>query len=262
MPGRSTSRMRFARVMLWVQLAGMAVGTIALVYFLGFGVRPRQVGSTFLIAACYLVFTGITTFFMQRVWRAQARRAAANAAHQAVGALTMDNVGGLGRPGMRKGLRSLRRAWLPLTLLGAAMLIAFLVLVDHYEGSALALQSSGVHVEGVITSVTGQEEAPRDGAVDVQYSYAGQTFDTRVYRDDTSPFYHVGEAVTVTLDPSDPQVATVGGSDNEGPAVVWLLIVLLLGGGVAVLLGFAILIGMWRARLKARGATVQADHPA
>jgi Protein of unknown function (DUF3592) len=114
----------------------------------------------------------------------------------------------------------------------------------------------------VITSVTGQEEAPEDGAVDVQYSYAGQTFDTRVYRDDTSPFYHVGEAVTVTLDPSDPQVATVGGSDNERPAVVWLLIVLLLGGGLAIVLGLAILISVWRTRLKTRGATMQADHAA
>jgi hypothetical protein len=254
--------MRFARVMLRAQLAGMAVGAIALVYLLGFRAHPHQVGSAFLIAACYLAFTGITTFFMQRAWRAQARRADANAAPLAGGALTTENAGGIGAPGNRKGLRSLRRVWLSLTLLGAAMLTAFLVLVVHYEGPASALESSGVHVEGVITSVTGQEEAPVDGAVDVQYSYAGQAFNTRVYRDDTSPLYHVGEAVTVTLDPSDPQVATVGGSDNEAPAQVWLLVVLLLGGGLAVVLGLAILIDVRLARRKARMAPLQADHPA
>ncbi len=143
------------------------------------------------------------------------------------------------------------------------MLTAFLVLVVHYEGPASTLESSGVHVEGVVTSVIGQEEAPADGAVDVRYIYAGQTFDTHIYRDDNSPTYRVGEAVTVTLDPSAPQVATVGGSDNEGPGVVWLLIVLLLGGGCAVFLGLAMLIGIGIIRRKARRATVQGgDRPA
>lgn len=253
--------MRFARVMLHVQLAGIAVGAVALVYLLGFRVHPHQVGSASLIATCYVVFTGITTFFAQRAWRAQARRAA-NAARQAGSARTTENAGGLGAPGMRKRLRSPRRAWILVTLLGAAMLTAFLVLVVHYEGPAQALESSGVHVGGVITSVTGQGEAPADGAVDVHYSYAGQAFDTRVYRDDSSPFYHVGEAVTVSLDPSDPQVATVGGSDNEGPVVVVVLIVLLLGGGTAVFLGLWMLIAMRLARRKAPSATIQADHTA
>jgi len=254
--------MRFARVMFRAQLAGMAVGAIALVYLLGFRVHPHQVGSAVLIAAGYLVFTGITTFFAQRAWRAQARRAAANAGRQAAGALTTENAGVPGAPLMPKRLRPLRRAWLWLILLGVAMLGAFLVLVNHYEGQAQTLDSSGVHVEGVITSVTGQEEAPADGAVFVHYVYAGQAFDTRVYRDDTSPFYHVGEAVTVTLDPSDPQVATVGDSDNEAPAVVWLLIGLLVGGVLAVVLGLALLIGMRLDRRRALKATVQADHPA
>jgi len=250
--------MRFARIMLRVQLAGLAVGTVAIVYVLGFRVHPRQVGTAVLTAACYFAVTGITTLVAQRAWRAQARRAAAAGAHQAGGVLTTQNAGGLGAPGMRTRPRSLRWAWLPLILLGAAMLTAFLVLVAHYEGPALALQSSGVRVEGVITSVTRQQEAPADGAVVVHYVYAGQAFDVRVYRDDNSPVYHVGEAVTVTLDPSDPRVATVGGSDNEAPAVVWLLIVLLLGGGLAVILGLAMLLSTWLARRKARSAAVQA----
>jgi Na+/H+-translocating membrane pyrophosphatase len=131
--------MRFARVMLRIQLAGIAVGAVALVCLLGFGVHPHQVGHAFLIAACYVAVTGIGMFFMQQAWRAQARRAAANAAGQAGGARTTDNAGVLGAPGVPKGLRSLRRAWISLIILGAGMLIAFLVLVVHYEGPALAL---------------------------------------------------------------------------------------------------------------------------
>jgi len=262
MRGPSVSRMRFARVMLQVQLACMAVGAVALVYIFGYRAHPHQVGSAFLIAAVYVVVTGIPTILMQRAWRAQARRAAAAAAPGADGVMTTENGGGFGAPRARKSFRSQRRTWLSVTLLGAAMLIAFLVLVDHYEGPALALESSGVHVEGVISSVIGQRMAPADGAVDVQYSYAGQSFDAHIYRDDTSPVYHVGEAVTVTLDPSDPSVATVGGSDNESPGLVALLIVLLLGGGVGVLIGPGMLIAMRLSRQRARRATIQADHPA
>jgi hypothetical protein len=265
MPDRSMSRRRFARVMLRVQLAGMTVGAIALVYVLGFSVHPHQVGYACLIAACYLVFTGIATFFTQLSWRAQARRAAYAARH-ADGAVTTENAGRLDAPGVRGAFRSQRRAWLSVTLLGMTMLIAFLVLVDHYEGQASALESSGVHIEGVVTRVTGQGEVvltkegevKTDGAVDVQYVYAGQTFDTHIYLDDTSPTYRAGEAVTVTLDPSDPQIATVGGSDNEGPALVTLLAVLLVGGGFAVVLGLGMLI---RTRLAQRRAASSGWEP-
>jgi hypothetical protein len=254
--------MRFARRMLQAQLACMAVGAVALVYVLGLRVHPHKIGYAFLIAAAYVFLTGVATVLTQLAWRVQAVRAAATAARGADGVFTTENGGGFAAPRVRQGLRSQRRTWLSVTVLGAAMLIGFLVLVDHYEGPALALESSGVHVEGVISSVIGQRVAPADGAVDVQYTYAGQSFDTHVYRDDTSPLYHLGEAVTVTLDPSDPSVATVGGSDNESPGLVVLLIVLLLGGGVGVLLGPGMLIAMRLTRQRARRATIQADHPA
>jgi hypothetical protein len=253
--------MRFARIMLKVQLAGMAVGAVGLVYVLGFRVHPHQVGYACLIAACYIIFTGTATFFMQQAWRAQARRAAKAARHHD-GEVPTGNTGGLGAPGAPDGLRSQRRVALSATLLGAAMLITFVVLLNHYEGPASDLQSSGVQVEGVVTSLRGQGQAPLNGAVDVRYAYAGQTFDTQIQRDDTSPFYQVGEAVTVTLDPSDPHVATVGGSDNLAPEVVWPLVVLLVLGGGAVFFGLVMLIVIRLARRKARRSIVQADHPA
>jgi Protein of unknown function (DUF3592) len=244
--------------MLRVQLACLVVGAVALVYVLGFGVHPHQIGYACLIAACYVVFTGITTFFMQKAWRSQARSAAANASRHTDGEVTADSAG-LGAPRVQD-VRSLRRAWQSMVLLGAAMLIAFVVLVNHYEGPAMALESSGAHVEGVVTSVIDQGEPPSDGAIDVQYVYAGQTFHAHIYRDDISPFYHVGEAVTVTVDPSNPQVATVGGSDNEGPGVVWLLVALLLLGGVVLLLGLGLLFSLWLAGRRARRATFITDH--
>jgi hypothetical protein len=227
------------------------------VYVLGFGVHPHQVGYACAVAACYVILTGIATFFTQRAWRVQARLAAARAARPADGPGTEANAGAPGTPGVgRVSFRSLLWASLWVTALGAAMLTAFFVLVNHYEGSAMALESTGVQVEGVITSVTGQGDAPADGAVDVQYVYAGQTFDKHIYRDDNSPTYQVGESVVVTLDPSDPQVATVGGSDNQAPGVVWLLVALLVVGGGAVVCGAMMLIATSLTRRKSRRTTV------
>lgn len=255
MPGRSRSRTRFLRVILRVQLATIAIGTVALVYVLGFRVHPHQVEFACLTAACYAAFTGITTFFIQKAWRARAR----TAARRADGEVTA-NSAGLAASG--RNIRFHRRAWQSVTLLGAAMLIAFVVLVNHYAGPAMDLESSGAHVEGEVTSVIGQGQAPVDGAIDVQYVYAGQTFDAHIYRDDASPFYHVGEAVTVAVDSSDPQVATVGGSDNQGPAAVVLFVALLLVGAAALFLGLVMLIAMRLTRRKARRAIMQADDPA
>jgi hypothetical protein len=246
--------------MLGVQLGGMLLGAVALVYLLGFEAHPHRIGSACLFAACYVAVTGIVMLLTQKAWRAQARNAATDAARRATAEMT--ESAGLDAPGGRHYPRSQRRIWLSVTLLGAAMLIAFLVLVVHYEGSAQTLESSGVHVEGVVTNVVGQQEAPFDGAVDVQYVYAGQSFNAHIYRDDNSPFYHVGEAVTVSLDPSDPQVATIGGSDNMRPGLVVLLVVLLLGGGFALFIGLWMLIVPRLARRKTRSTTVQADHPA
>jgi len=249
-PGRSASRTRFLRVILRVQLATITIGTVAVVYVLGFRVHPHQVEFACLTAACCAAFGGVTTFFTQKAWRAQARRADAVTA----------NGAGLAVSGQR--VRPHRRAWQAVTLLGAVMLIAFVVLVDHYAGPSMDLESSGAPVEGVVTSVIGQGEAPVDGAIDVQYVYAGETFDAHIYRDDTSPFYHAGEVVTVDVDRSDPQVATAAGSDNEAPAMVVLLVALLLLGAAALFIGSVMLIAMRLARRKARRAIVRVDHSA
>lgn len=256
MPARPTSRMRFARVMLRLQVAGSALGAALLVYVLGFDVRPHQVGYASLIAACYVVLTGIVTFFTQQAWRVQARAASGNAARDADSALTKESADGLPLAARVAG-RSARRALLSVILLGVAMLIAFVVLVDHYEGQAMMLDSSGVRVQGVVTSVTGHGLRQIDRSVDVRYAYGGQTFNTRIYLDDNSPTYQAGKAVTVTLDPSDPQIATVGGSDNEGPGLVVLLVALLVGGGAAVFIGFWVLVGAQLARRRTRRENIK-----
>jgi len=256
-PDRSAARLRFARIMLRMQLTGLTAGAVVIVYVLGFGAHPHRVGYACLIAACYVACTGIVTFLTQQAWRAQARRAAASDSLHADGAVTTGNTAGAGAAGAWERLRSQRRVWLSVTLLGAAMLITFVVLLGHYEGPADALDASGVPVSGVVTSVIGQGEPPADGAVDVRYVYAGQVFDAHIYRDDNSPFYHTGEAVTVTVDPSDPQVATVGESDNERPGVVWLLVVLLVGGGAAVVVGLLALLALGLTRRAARKASAR-----
>lgn len=259
MPGPVENSARFFRIMLRVQLTGMVVGAAALVYVLGFGVHPHRVAFACVMATGYIVLSGVVTLLLQRAWRTKARRAAATAARHSDSAMTTQDAV-LSAPGRRAGIRSQRRTWLSVTLLGVAMLSGFLVLVSHYESPALALASNGVRAQGVVTGVTGQGEPPANGAVDVQYGYAGQSFTTHIYRNDNSPRYRVGDAVTVTLDPSDPQIATVGGSDNMGPGMVWLLIVLLLGGGCVLVVGIAMLIATELSRRKARSAAIQAGH--
>jgi hypothetical protein len=256
LPARQASWIRFARVMLRLQVAGMALGAAALVYVLGFGVPPLQVGYACLIAACYVVLTGIATFFTQQAWRAHARRFGGNAARDADGRLTTDNADGLAQT-VRDANRSARRAYLSVTLLGLAMLIAFVVLVNHYEGQAMVLDSSGSPVHGVVTSVTGPGQRQFDRSVDVRYAYGGQTFDTRIYLNNNSPTYQAGEAVTVTLDSADPQIAAVGGSDNLGPGLVVLLTVLLLGGGAAFFIGFCVLVMTQLARWRRHRETIK-----
>jgi hypothetical protein len=247
--------MRSVRIILRAQLGGIVLGTAALVYLLGFDSHPHHVLSACLTAACYAAITGSGTFFSQKAWRAQARKAGSAALRPDGGVSTS----GAGLEMTARRVVRHRRTWQLVALLGAAMLIAFFVLVNLYAGPTMDLESSGARVEGVVTDVMGQGEAPFDGAIEVQYVYGGQTFDAHIYRDDNSPFYYVGEAVTVAVDPSDPGVATVGGSDNEGPAEVLLFVALLLLGAVALLMGSLMLIGMRLTRRKARRTTVQAD---
>jgi hypothetical protein len=77
-PDRSAALLRFARYMLRVQVAGIVLGVVVIVYGLGFQVHPHKVGFALVIAAIYLVLASGVTLLLQRSWRAQARRAAAS----------------------------------------------------------------------------------------------------------------------------------------------------------------------------------------
>jgi uncharacterized membrane protein len=77
-PDRAAAALRAARFMLKVQLAGLVLGVVVIVYALGFEVHPHKVGFALVIAAIYLVLAGGVTAWLQQTWRAQARRAAAS----------------------------------------------------------------------------------------------------------------------------------------------------------------------------------------
>jgi hypothetical protein len=72
----------FARVMLIIQVPAAIVLGGVVFYVLGFSTRPHHVGSAAVFTAAYLVLMAAGTVFMQRIWRAQARRLASQARQQ------------------------------------------------------------------------------------------------------------------------------------------------------------------------------------
>jgi|HubBroStandDraft_6_1064221.scaffolds.fasta_scaffold2445196_1 O-antigen ligase len=66
------------RLILKLQLACMVLGAALIVYVLGLEPRRHHVAFACALAACYLVFTGFGTIFMQRAWRSRAARSAAD----------------------------------------------------------------------------------------------------------------------------------------------------------------------------------------
>jgi len=77
-PDRSAALLRFARLMLKMQVAGIVLGAAVIVYVLGLDVHPREVGVGVVFAAIYFVLATGVTVLLQRVWRARARQAAIN----------------------------------------------------------------------------------------------------------------------------------------------------------------------------------------
>jgi Protein of unknown function (DUF3592) len=155
----------------------------------------------------------------------------------------MEDRGVLDALGIGGHRRRRRRRALVVLLAGVVVLIGWLVLVVRAEGPSETLSARGVQTPGVITSVSGQSAGGLPGAaVDVGYLYKGRYRDERVFLDDDSPSYRVGQAVTVTVDPLHPWDVTVGGSDNQSPASVWTLIGLMIVGLLLVIFGGAFLI--------------------
>jgi hypothetical protein len=65
--------MRFARLMLKLQLSAMLVGAAVVFYALGLSPHPRHLALAGVLTAGYLALTGVGTTVMQRFWRARAR---------------------------------------------------------------------------------------------------------------------------------------------------------------------------------------------
>lgn len=70
--------MRFAHLMLKLQLGGMVIGAALVFYLLGLSPHPRHLVLASVFTAGYLAFTGVGTFVVQRSWRARARTDAMN----------------------------------------------------------------------------------------------------------------------------------------------------------------------------------------
>jgi hypothetical protein len=134
-------------------------------------------------------------------------------------------------------------------------LVAWAVMIDVTGNNSDYLAAHGVAQPGVITAVEGTWVPFADGSVQVSYHFGGRTFHQRVWLDDSTPSYQAGQAVTVTLDPKHPGNVTVGGSDNTYPVVTDVMMLLLVGGIVAMPWGL-----VWLSRVQ-RCRSIATSYP-
>ncbi|HEX3426728.1 MAG TPA: DUF3592 domain-containing protein [Acidimicrobiales bacterium] len=129
---------------------------------------------------------------------------------------------------------------------GSVMLVGFVLAVSAVDNRAQDLEASGARVSGSVISTRGAGE---HGVMRVSYVWLGVTRVGTVHLDASSSVYQVGEPVTVLVDARDLSHMTVEGETNQSPKTVLPMIVLLLVGAMAALVGGC---GVGRARRQRR----------
>jgi Protein of unknown function (DUF3592) len=125
-----------------------------------------------------------------------------------------------------------RRARITL-LVGLATFVGFIVLADVQESHAQWLLHHGVRTPGVIIGV--DAEGRGFAHLYVRYADRGQPSDHVLDLDSSRVGrYHVGEAVTVFLNPSDPNDFRTAGEENDPNRLVLPAIVLMIFGLIAL----------------------------
>ncbi len=121
---------------------------------------------------------------------------------------------------------------------GFACLVVAVVIPQVGESRTEALLADAVTEHGV---VTGSTRIPFVDWVTVEYSHRGQVRTGRVFLTADSRRYRSGQAVTVLVDPANPDRVTVVGEDNDPPWLVLPFVFSLIAGFIAVGSGFGVL---------------------
>lgn len=161
-------------------------------------------------------------------------------------------------PATRRVMR--RRLLTPVvvTVVGLAMLVAFVVLVTAAADHSDWLRSNGESTVGTVLGVTqnsggGRQATYTNGSVRVSYRAGARELTATVSLGESARRYRVGQQVTVFYDPANPRDLTIDDAVNQGGWRLLVAILLVTIGVLTVGVGVVVWIrhGLYR-RLLAR----------
>jgi len=155
-----------------------------------------------------------------------------------------------GRPGAAASRHALVQA-LKFLIAGVVLLAAFVFALFLVDRDATYLHDHGVRVQGTV-SQTSPDTGSSSGHIRVTYTAAGQVLQRPVDLGSEVSSYRVGQTVTVYYDPHRPGHMTIEGASNQPSWSVWLMIFLLVGGGVLIVIGVIALVRWFAAAAGSR----------
>lgn len=247
----------FRRRAVW--LAGTATGATVsgffLVYLAGYllvrtdpGFGPGELPGLFATLAASSGLAALGTFEL----RSLARRIRTAATEQDFGswlppAGTADRDRRIDFAAETAGLRRLARRASALVLVWVALAAAGITGQVLLDEAAADLLATGTRFEGVVLAV--HDRARSTSWIEV--GFGART--VRIVRS-SEHRYHVGEAVTVVVDPADPQRVRTTGEPNDDQVGFGVVVVLLVAGFGGTPFAVAAAVG-WRRRARAVAAT-------
>jgi len=175
------------------------------------------------------------------------------ATQQSPGASTPVSVADTGVPkgpalddrATRTALTRYRRRGRWISLAGAALLVAFLVVVAIQGEHTKWLLQHGARTPGRITSVS---RGAHGGSLSVDYLADGRLWRGTIALTESSGYYAPGESVTVIYDPRHPTDIRTPAEKNEPRSTVLLLILALAAGSILLTGGIGTLVRARRLR--------------
>jgi hypothetical protein len=142
--------------------------------------------------------------------------------------------------GVRRTLRrALAAALLVEMVLGWSLLTATVVGITLQQGRADRLLEDGVPTPGTVVAVHGQGDL---SSVEVTYLAAQIQERGKLYLDSISPRYHVGEHLSLLVDPGDPRHFRTEQESNDPAGQTWPLVFGVVLGPLFILLGLVLLL--------------------
>lgn len=149
-------------------------------------------------------------------------------------------------PGVGSALGKYRNRGLSVLLVGGALLVVFVVAASVVENRAEQLEQVGLRVDGTVVEVNpGLRSA---GNIHVAFVHRNRQRRSVVHLNDSSPRYEAGQAVTVLVDPTDEERVSLSGETNQSRLTVVPMILALVVGLYATIVGGSMIVRSRRQR--------------